>query len=406
MKEGVKWPWIPYEEYRLRIHNAKEIIAKHGMEAMLLFSPASWWYYAGWTDVSQMHGADWRSAVIVCRDRDPVAIVHAVYAKYSIPLTSYVEDVRSWSEEPSSGLPLSFWSLLFDTLSNLGLTNRTIGLETGPNINTNLSFDEYKVLLENLPRAKVISADKAIFEQRMIKTPWEIETIREGCRRACTAVREAFEAIKPGVNELDVHRAYWKSCAEHDLLSSPNESTWVLFTSNSEEVGGIRRGVTHPVDRVIEIGDQGMCDFGPTYKGYKLDFQRSFCVGEPPKKQLRYNTIAKEALLETMACIKPGIRVCDIYEVSVDAVKKRDPNQVSVYDFAGHSMGLYSHEPPWIRADEKTVVEPGMVFCIEVAAFDPDREVVGGYPEDIVLVTEDGIENFTRFLLLDLWIAN
>jgi Xaa-Pro aminopeptidase len=46
-----------------------------------------------------------------------------------------------------------------------------------------------------------------------------------------------------------------------------------------------------------------------------------------------------------------------------------------------------------------------MTFCVELGAFDPDGEVVGAMPEDIVLVTEDGIDNLTRYMPLDLWIA-
>jgi len=39
MKEGVKWPSMPYVEYRLRIERAKEIMPKHDLDAMILFSP-------------------------------------------------------------------------------------------------------------------------------------------------------------------------------------------------------------------------------------------------------------------------------------------------------------------------------------------------------------------------------
>ena len=406
MKQGVKWPWIPFDEYNHRVDRAKEMLSKHSVDAVLLFSPASLRYYAGWTDVAQMHGDDWRGAVIVCQDRDPIAIVHSIYGSHSIPLTSFIEDVRCWSEEVSFGLPTDFWSLFFNTLKEIGLDKKTLGLETGPCINTYLSFDEYKILTDGLPKANIVSADNAIFEQRMIKTPWEIETIREGCRRACLAIRDALETIKPGVNELDIHKAFWHGCVEYGLLESPNESTWLLFTTNANEVGGIHRWITPPVDRIVEVGDQGMFDIGPTYQGYRMDFQRAFYVGQPPEKQLRFHDIAKEALLETIASIKPGIPMSEIFKASVDAVEKRDPTQIPILDFAGHGMGLYSHEPPWIRANEGTLAQPGMVLCVELTTFDPDQEVVGGYPEDIVLVTDDGTENLTRHLSHDLWVAS
>lgn len=77
--------------------------------------------------------------MIVCRDRDPVAVVQAIYANWNIALTSYLEDLRSWAAEASWGVPDgAFWPLFFDILNNLGLSDKTIGIETGDNINTYL----------------------------------------------------------------------------------------------------------------------------------------------------------------------------------------------------------------------------------------------------------------------------
>ena len=50
-----KWETIPYNEYKRRSKTAQELLDKHNMDAMLLFSPLNWRYYGGWTDVAQMH---------------------------------------------------------------------------------------------------------------------------------------------------------------------------------------------------------------------------------------------------------------------------------------------------------------------------------------------------------------
>jgi Xaa-Pro aminopeptidase len=402
-----KWPRVPYEEYRLRIDRAKQILAKHGIDAMLLFSPTDWWYYGGWTDVAQMHTDVWRSGMIVLQDRDPVAVVHMAYL-WCLRLTTHVKDVRGWSDVREWGTShQEFMPLLLDTIKDLDLSGKVIGLETGPEIDTYLSFDEYEALREALRGlgVKVVSADKAIWEQRMVKTPWEIDTIREGCRRGCDTVRTAFEAIKPGINEREVHRVFWEAALKNDLWDTPNVGTWLCFSSNASEAGGVHRWITQPVDRVIEWGDQGLCDCGPTYQGYQLDFQRNFYVGDPPEKQLKYYNIAKEAFLETVEAIKPGIQAGDIHAAAERALKKRDPTQFVIIKFVGHGEGLINHEPPWLIASEETVIQPGMVLAVEVGAFDLAMEVSGGMPEDVLLVTEDGIENLTRYLSHDLWIV-
>jgi Xaa-Pro dipeptidase len=405
MKQGVKWPLIPYEEYRLRVDKAREWLVNSEIDALVLFAPANWWYYGGWTDDGFMHCPCWRSCMIVLQGQDPVIVGHLAHTLWDVATTCWVEDIRPWSEEPLWGTShQTFWPLLFDTIKDLGLSEKTLGVETGPQFMTYLSIDEYQQMLEGLPKARIVSADDLICEQLAMKTPWEIETIREGCRRACLAHRAAFDAIRPGMKEKDFHRVFWAKCAELGLLDSPQQSTWIAFSTSAREVPPTHRWITHPVDRVIEYGDFGLSDFGPTYQGYRMDFQRNFYVGDPSEKQLKLYSEAVEAHLETIDSIKPGIRICDIHAASMRAREKR--NQPSIIDFSGHSMGLLNdHLPPWIRADQESIVKPGMVLMIEVGIFDMEMQVPGGMPEDIVLVTEDGYENLTRYLSHDLYIV-
>jgi hypothetical protein len=85
MKEGVKWPSMPYKEFQSRIERAKAIMPKHDLDAMILFAPINWRYYGGWTDVAQMHCDAWRSAMLLTPDKDPVALVHGHSAISTFP---------------------------------------------------------------------------------------------------------------------------------------------------------------------------------------------------------------------------------------------------------------------------------------------------------------------------------
>lgn len=407
MKAGVKWPTFPYEEYCGRIKRAKECLAEQKLDAMLLFSPTNWWYYGGFNDAAQMHNDVWRSCLIVLPGRDPVAVIHAAL-QWCIATMSYIEDVRVWNEPDvfmAQMFPNSFYELFFQTIEELGLTDKRLGIETGPDINTYLGFDEYDMIRQKLSGASIVSADKAIWDQRMIKTPFEQGLIREGARRACECVRTAYETIRPGVNELDVHRAFWRKAADLDMFEGPYHGTFLCFSSNRDEVMGVDRWITGPVDRIIQEGDQGLCYCAPMYKGYQPEFQRTFYVGNPPEKMLRYHDIATEALLETISTMKPGVRMCDLFNTSLDALKKRDYEMPHIISFIGHQQGLANHEPPWVTAEEKTELQPGMVVSIEIGAFDPEREYFGGMPEDIILITEDGHENLTAGLPQKLWVA-
>lgn len=409
MKPGVSYPHIPYEEYCARIAIAKKKLAEHKIDAMVLYSPLSWYYYGGFTDPAQMHNQAWRVALIVFQDRDPIAVADTNFI-WTFAHISWVEEIKFHFAQKhpayaSIASGKTFYDVLFDTIKKYGLHKKTIGFETGPEIASYLSIDEYQMIREKLPDAKIVSADPVIWSQRMIKTPYEQEIIREGCRRACLCVREAFETIRPGVLERDVHRAFWRKAVELDLVESPVHATFLLFSSNPKESLGGHRWITPSVDRVIKKGDCGHSDCGPTYKMYEMDFQRAFSVGEPSAKTLEYYAIGREAYYETIDAMKPGVRIGDLYDISEKALEKRGFTHGHTINFIGHGEGLSNHEPPWMTPDQDELVQVGMVLAVEIGCFDPEGVHFGGMLEDLWLVKEDGNENLTRHFTDELFIA-
>ncbi len=74
--------------------------------------------------------------------------------------------------------------------------------------------------------------------------------------------------------------------------------------------------------------------------------------------------------------------------------------------FFGHSIGLTNHELPFIVPDDHTPLQAGMVLSVEVPAYDvPEFRVLGGFLEDVVLVTGSGVEVLTSKAPRDYWIV-
>jgi Xaa-Pro dipeptidase len=57
-------------------------------------------------------------------------------------------------------------------------------------------------------------------------------------------------------------------------------------------------------------------------------------------------------------------------------------------EWVGHGYGLEIHEPPYLSAQMREVLEPGMVFAVEIVLDFPGRE--GYHVEDPILITEGG----------------
>ena len=59
-----------------------------------------------------------------------------------------------------------------------------------------------------------------------------------------------------------------------------------------------------------------------------------------------------------------------------------------------------------LLAEADIVLKEGMYLAVEVSAFDaPEFRVIGGFPEDNILVTKDGYENLTKDIPNHLWIG-
>jgi Xaa-Pro aminopeptidase len=61
----------------------------------------------------------------------------------------------------------------------------------------------------------------------------------------------------------------------------------------------------------------------------------------------------------------------------------------------GHGLGLEIHEPPRMGANSAGMLKPGHVVTVEPGLYYP--EIGGVRLEDVVLVTNNGARNLTRF---------
>ena len=81
-REGVAWessvaaedvfPYMPKEEYELRIQKAKTLLARHGIDAMAVFAYGNKQYYGGFQESNYRFTDRWRHCIIVSQEHDPV----------------------------------------------------------------------------------------------------------------------------------------------------------------------------------------------------------------------------------------------------------------------------------------------------------------------------------------------
>ena len=379
---------IPFSEYRLRIDRAKKLMKKHGLDALLLFCHQNVNYFTGWRDTwfySFLRGA------VIPREGEPAMIAPGLVYHPILQFT-YVEDVVLWEEANPAINPVK---VVIDKLTKMGLGSKTIGLELGVGMYmTGATLAEVTGIREGLPKAKFVDASPMIWEQRRVKTSWEIEIYRKLCKIVMKGYLRGLNFCRAGVTVRDIQTEIWKSFLEDGLADSPMKGQVIMrYHSRGERTPA---GCYRATDHVMKEGDMLMLDGGPALKGYETDVQRQACIGEPTKMVKELHELVRVGFNALEQILRPGIPIKETFLVPAEAMRKHKPRLQFPWKFMGHSVGLQIHEFPWLIGEEETITEPGMIFCVEIPGYDiPEWREMGSFPEDMYLITEEGFENLT-----------
>ena len=245
-----------------------------------------------------------------------------------------------------------------------------------------------------------------------VKTPAEIEAIRQSGRMLATVLQKVGESIKPGVTGLEIDAI---AAAELKKLGGvpaflgyqgfPNS---ICISVNDAVVHGI------PNSTPFQEGDIVGCDFGVIYEGMITDAARTFVVGGNPSKEIAdLLKTTKRSLDDAINTVKNGCSVGDISAAAQGPLDKAGYGNVR--DLVGHGVGHQVHEEPEIPnygiPGTGATLKSGMTVAIEPMStlgdyrvvLDPDGWTIrtrdgslSAHFEDTILVTDDGCEILTR----------
>lgn len=225
-----------------------------------------------------------------------------------------------------------------------------------------------------------------ISEQREIKDEEEIAKIRAAEKLGDEAFSYVLNFIKPGISELDV-------AFELEFFMRKNGASGLSFDTIA--ASGIRSAMPHGVasEKIIEKGDLLTLDFGCVLDGYCSDMTRTVAVGSIDSKGKEiYETVlaAQKAGLEYIAKGK----VCSGADAAARKVITEAGYGKNFGHALGHSVGIEIHESPTLSPKCDKILVPGNVVTVEPGIY--IENFVGVRIEDLVLITDSGVENFTH----------
>ena len=150
-------------------------------------------------------------------------------------------------------------------------------------------------------------------------------------------------------------------------------------------------------NRPMEAGELVILDVGCQVDGYISDVGRTFPVDGTftplQREKLELSTRAADAII---AAIRPGVTFAELTAIAYEAIPDHEEQYMQTPSFFGHHIGMTAGDPALPDAP----LEPGMVFTVEPWYYNHELEVAV-FVEDVVLVTEDGVEVLTSSLPRD-----
>lgn len=242
---------------------------------------------------------------------------------------------------------------------------------------------------------------------RLVKSSSELSLIREASAVAVKGMALMLAAAEPGATEAEIVAA-----GASEIVARGARIQYAAIASGPFSPLYVRRAVSgYDRTRQLERGELVHIDLLLTLDGYYADFQRSAIVGDLADEQkARLIDAARTSVERATAVVRPGALAEDVARAG-EAYKtehgfdrefglvhppgwEHRPQSVGDidYDFWGHGLGL-GLEAPFLRAGDRTVLEPGVVLAVE--QFLVQRGVGGASWEDDVVVTESGCDVLT-----------
>jgi Xaa-Pro aminopeptidase len=370
---------LPKSEYEGRWEKARARMAEAGLDALLITEKANYVYFCGGNPDFSFSRP---TAFILPASGEPVCVVQQFFKDLTARST-YVEDIRVY--DTLGGAPTC---MIAGALKDRGLASGKIGCELGYEQRLGVSHEDFQALTKALPDAAFGDGSEVIWGCRMVKSPAEIERLREAGRITGEVYEALFPTVRAGMTEAEIVGRFV------DLhLERGGAAPWYLINSGP---GNYDIPCGGPAERTLEPGDVLWMDGGCCVGDYWSDYTRMVFLGEPSAEQRKVYGLITDITRKTVEAVRPGVKCSDLQGLN-DRLFEEAGYDYNEIDFAGgrigHGVGTMITELPHVAAYDHTVLEAGMVITVEPGWMRPDGCF---HVEDNVLVTEDGFEILSR----------
>ena len=370
---------FPIGEYRTRLTGVQERMQARDIDLLLAYTPENINYLTGYNTT----GYYVYQCLLVPADRDPIMVTREL-EKDNVTMGTWLEDYRIFgdSEDPVA--------TTCEAIKEFGYGEKRIGFES---TSWFLQLRDYQQTVSLLPRADVKDGGNIVEESRVIKSPLEIECIREAARIVAKGMQSGIEAARPGVTDNYV---------AGELTRTLYAEGSIYFAGQPYVASGKRTGRGHITfaNVTLEPGDPVFFEISANVSRYSASLMRTISLG-PPDDMVK--SVAEASIAGLTAAVEnmgPGMTSHDADAFCRNAITKAGYGELFNHR-TGYSIGV-GYPPGWgeghimdIKPGDQRELKPGMTFHLTPAILIPG--VAGPGFSETVLITDDGAEVLTSF---------
>jgi Xaa-Pro dipeptidase len=366
-------PAITLAERQTRIAKARELMARGGIDALLIGAGNSLRYFAGlpW-------GASERLvAMLLLPTGEPIYIC-PYFERGSFEADLSVSgDLRFWEEDESPSAVIA---------RSLPTAGGVLGIDPA------MSYQFANRIAQAVADAgwSIIDASSVVDGCRMIKSAAELALMQEAKDITLEVHRRTAKILHEGISASEVRK--FVDDAHRALGGQGSTFAIVQFGTSTAFPHGL------PGESYLWDGDVVLIDIGTTVDGYNSDITRTYFWGNAPDEVCGIWDLEHEAQKAAFDAVEPG-RPCEDVDAAARRVLEKgglgpDYRLPGLPHRTGHGIGLAIHEPAYLVRGDKTPLAPGMCFSNEPMIVIPNK--FGIRLEDHFYVTETGAQWFTQ----------
>jgi len=374
---------LPDSEFALRMARTQEAIRRAGLDAILIHSNEA--DFANVRYLSDYWPLFESAGLVVPADGTPILLIGPESEAYAedrsrLPAIRKLIPYRESAEPEYPEVPVSTFASVFNEATG-GKPVRRIGL-VGYSI---MPLPVYDGLREAFPQAELIRADDILIDQRIIKSPAELDVLREAFRISEQALAAVLPLIRAGMTELELvgliqKELYWAGAEyeAHAIYAFAGRST--------------RHAISRPTHRPIARGTMIQLNIGGRLAGYSPSVGRPVCIGPMPAEMRRLVTVGRDAHYKTMEWMKAGVIASEVVTKFYEFMHARGCSEYLLYGPC-HGLGMMEVERPWMESTTHYPLKENMTFQVDTFLQSPD---FGLRWENGVRITADGVETLSN----------